>query len=70
MRTSRLGWGGGIMREHILELDVDWALALWHPSKVDVLSPSKLMPLTFDHVYIVCRNESNKVGGLHRWLMR
>ncbi len=58
------------MREHILGLDVNRAVALWHPSKVDVLSPSKLIPLTLDHVYIVCRNESNKVGGLHRWLMR
>jgi hypothetical protein len=58
------------MREHILGLNVDRAVVLWHRSKVNVLSPSKLMRLALDLVYIVCRNESNKVSGLHRWLMR
>jgi superfamily II DNA/RNA helicase len=28
------------------------------------------MPPTLDHVYVVCRDESNKVGGLRRWLRR
>ena len=62
--------GGRIVCDYIFGLHVDRAIALWHRRKVEVLSPSKLMPLTLDHVYIVCRNELNKVGGLHRWLMR
>ncbi|KAL3823511.1 hypothetical protein ACHAXA_010833 [Cyclostephanos tholiformis] len=39
------------------------------PVRVNV-SPGELMPPTLDHVYVVCRDESNKVGGLRRWLKR
>ena len=34
------------------------------------VSPGELMPPTLGHVYVVCRDESNKVGGLRRWLRK
>jgi superfamily II DNA/RNA helicase len=39
------------------------------PVRVNV-SPGELMPPTLGHVYVVCKDESNKVGGLRRWLRK
>lgn len=54
---------------HFMKQCVRNGWTLKEPVRVNV-SPGALVPPTLKHVYIVCSEKKNKVGGMRRWLKK
>lgn len=54
---------------HFMKQCVRNGWTLKEPVRVNV-SPGALVPPTLKHVYVVCSEKKNKVGGMRRWLKK
>jgi len=54
---------------HFMKQCVRNGWTLREPIRVNV-SPGSLVPPTLKHVYVVCSEKKNKVGGMRRWLRK
>ena len=54
---------------HFMKQCVRNGWTLREPVRINV-SPGELVPPTLKHVYVVCRDKSNKVAGLRRWMKK
>ncbi len=59
---ERVGQGGGSCASTYSDSTLIGPLPFGTVERLTYISPSKLMPLTLNHVYIVCRSKSNKVS--------